>query len=100
LLNTAGDSVHSPVTDDVRIARAYAKLRVDRQSQEILLEQVESMITEAEKNEHRLEARAEGLAEGEIKKAREMAKSMLAKEFNISVIAEISGLSEEEILKL
>ncbi|MDR1760057.1 MAG: Rpn family recombination-promoting nuclease/putative transposase, partial [Fibrobacter sp.] len=37
LLNTAGDSVHSPVTDDVRIARAYAKLRVDRQSQEILL---------------------------------------------------------------
>jgi predicted transposase/invertase (TIGR01784 family) len=96
LLNTAGDSVHSPVTDDVRIARAYAKLRVDRQSQEILLEQVESMITEAEKNEHRLEARAEGLAEG----IREMAKSMLAKEFNISVIAEISGLSEEEILKL
>ncbi len=52
------------------------------------------------KAEGKIEGLAEGRAEGELKKAREMAKGMLAKKFDISVIAEISGLSEEEILAL
>ena len=44
--------------------------------------------------------RAEGLAEGERKKALDMSCMLLAKGFSPSEIAEISGLSVEEIEKL
>ena len=50
------------------------------------------------------EGKAEGFSEGEIKGITdaklEMAKAMLVKGYPISDIAIISGLSEEEILKL
>ena len=46
------------------------------------------------------EGKAEGFSEGEYIKARKMAKAMLVKGYPISDIAIISGLSEEEILKL
>nr|VFJ56564.1 MAG: DNA repair protein RadC [Candidatus Kentron sp. FW] len=42
----------------------------------------------------------EGLREGEKKKAIEMARAALAKKIDIDVVAEISGLSEEEIREL
>ena len=51
-----------------------------------------------------LDGKAEGFSEGEIKGITdaklEMAKAMLLKGYPISDIAIISGLSEEEILKL
>ena len=51
-----------------------------------------------------LDGKAEGFSEGEIKGITdakcEMAKAMLVKGYPISDIAIISGLSEEEILKL
>ncbi len=42
----------------------------------------------------------EGLADGELSKAREMAKAMLEKGLSISLISCISGLTEEEIKAL
>ncbi len=46
------------------------------------------------------EGRAEGRAEGEFNKARQIAKNMLAKGMSITVIAEVTGLSPEEIESL
>ena len=43
------------------------------------------------------EARSEGLAEGEAKGKLETAKNMLVKGFEMSVISEITGLSEKEL---
>ena len=44
--------------------------------------------------------KAEGLAEGEAKGKLETAKNMLVKGFEISVISEITGLSETELSAL
>ena len=44
--------------------------------------------------------KAESFAEGAADKAREMARAMRAKGIDIAAIAEISGLSEEEIRAL
>ena len=54
--------------------------------------------------EGRAEGRAEGMAEGEAKgrmeERGEMARMMKAKGLEISLISEMTGLSEEEIRKL
>ncbi|MDR1760483.1 MAG: hypothetical protein LBR60_08170, partial [Fibrobacter sp.] len=47
-----------------------------------------------------IQGRAEGEIQGELKKAREMAKMLLSKGIELSIIVESSGLSEEEIAKL
>ena len=46
------------------------------------------------------EGREEGLAEGEAKKSLEIAKKMLEANSPIDFICQITGLSEEEVLKL
>ena len=46
------------------------------------------------------EGRKDGLAEDELKKAREMAKSLKEQNVAIAVIVKSSGLSEEEINSL
>ena len=48
----------------------------------------------------RAEGRAEGLAEGEAKANRENARRMKAKGYAIHDIAEVTGLSEEEIERM
>ena len=46
------------------------------------------------------EGRDEGLAEGEAKKSLEIAKKMLEANSSIDFICQMTGLSEEEVLKL
>ena len=46
------------------------------------------------------EGREEGLAEGEAKKSLEIAKQMLEANSSIDFICQMTGLSEEEVLKL
>ena len=46
------------------------------------------------------EGREEGLAEGEAKKSLEIAKKMLEANSPIDFICQMTGLSEEEVLKL
>jgi predicted transposase/invertase (TIGR01784 family) len=50
--------------------------------------------------EGRAEGRAEGIAEGEMRKTKEIAKAMLAKGLDIGTIADLTGLSAEDINKL
>ena len=50
--------------------------------------------------EGRKEGREEGLAEGEAKKSLEIAKKMLEANSPIDFICQMTGLSEEEVLKL
>jgi predicted transposase/invertase (TIGR01784 family) len=46
------------------------------------------------------EGKAEGIAEGELKKARELAKKLLKKKIPLDEVAELTGLSVEELAKL
>ena len=46
------------------------------------------------------EGRAEGIAEGRMEERGKMARMMKAKGLEISLISEMTGLSEEEILRL
>ncbi len=50
--------------------------------------------------EEKKKGKAEGLAEGEASKAREMAKAMKNEGIDINTVVKISGLSKEEIEKL
>ncbi len=50
--------------------------------------------------EGKKEGHAEGVSEGELKKVREMAKSLKEQGVAIAVIVKSSGLSEEEINSL
>ena len=50
--------------------------------------------------EGRAEGRAEGIAEGEMRKTKEIAKAMLTKGLDIGTIADLTGLSAEDINKL
>ena len=50
--------------------------------------------------EAELKGHAEGLAEGELKKARETARKLLQRNLPVSEIAEITGLSEAEVQAL
>ena len=50
--------------------------------------------------EGREEGREEGLAEGEAKKSLEIAKKMLEANSPINFICQMTGLSEEDVLKL
>ncbi len=49
--------------------------------------------------EGRAEGRAEGIAEGEARKTEEIAKAMLAKGMDANTIAELTGLSVEDVKK-
>ena len=46
------------------------------------------------------EGRAEGLAEGEANKAREIAFELLKKQIPVEIISETTGLTEDEIRHL
>ena len=46
------------------------------------------------------EAAEEAFKEGEIKKQHEIAKAMKAKDMQVSIIAEVTGLTEDEIKQL
>ena len=46
------------------------------------------------------QGRIEGIAQGEVSKALEMAKAMKDKDYSIAEISELTGLSGEEIEKL
>ena len=50
--------------------------------------------------EGRVEGRAEGRAEGEINKAKKIASDMKKKGLELSLISELTGLTEDEILSL
>ena len=50
--------------------------------------------------EGRVEGRAEGRAEGEINKAKKIASDMKKKCLELSLISELTGLTEDEILSL
>lgn len=58
------------------------------------------MDQETEKNESRKEGISEGKAQGEISKAKQIAKKMKAKNIPIEEIVELTGLPQEEIEKL
>ncbi|MBO8485426.1 MAG: Rpn family recombination-promoting nuclease/putative transposase [Bacteroidetes bacterium] len=58
------------------------------------------MITERDYDNIIYTAKAEGLAEGEAKGKTDVARAMKAKGIEISLIAELTGLSEEEIQRL
>ena len=50
--------------------------------------------------EGRVEGHAEGRAEGEINKAKKIASDMKKKCLELSLISELTGLTEDEILSL
>ena len=50
--------------------------------------------------EGRVEGRAEGRAEGDINKAKKIASDMKKKCLELSLISELTGLTEDEILSL
>ena len=52
------------------------------------------------KEDGRIEGRAEGRAEGEINKAKKIAGDMKKKGLELSLIAELTGLTEEDIQAL
>ncbi len=96
LLKTAGELRSVPKMNDELLDLAYTRLRVDKQNQSTLLKLAKNMVTQAEINDCKTLA----LQEGRNEKAKEMAKILLSKGIALSIIAESSGLSEEEILKL
>ena len=57
-------------------------------------------IMEIVKEDGRIEGRAEGRAEGEINKAKKIASDMKKKGLELSLISELTGLTEDEILSL
>jgi len=57
-------------------------------------------IMEIVKEDGRIEGRAEGRAEGEINKAKKIASDMKKKCLELSLISELTGLTEDEILSL
>ena len=83
----------------------YGKIRSDKKAQELwrLREKAINDEFSALNNAERKgieKGKAEGLAEGEFKKAKETAKKLLSRGMGISEVAEITGLSEREIEKL
>ena len=66
----------------------------------------ESMMCEREvgreegREEGRMEGREEGLLQGEVNTKRQLALKMLAKDFAPDLVAEITGLTEEEVCAL
>ena len=57
-------------------------------------------IMEIVKEDGRIEGRTEGRAEGEINKAKKIAGDMKKKGLELSLISELTGLTEDEILSL
>ena len=57
-------------------------------------------IMEIVKEDGRIEGLAEGRAEGEINKAKKIASDMKKKCLELSLISELTGLTEDEILSL
>ena len=57
-------------------------------------------IMEIVKEDGRIEGRVEGRAEGEINKAKKIASDMKKKCLELSLISELTGLTEDEILSL
>ena len=57
-------------------------------------------IMEIVKEDGRIEGRVEGRAEGEINKAKKIASDMKKKGLELSLISELTGLTEDEILSL
>ena len=57
-------------------------------------------IMEIVKEDGRIEGRVEGRTEGEINKAKKIASDMKKKCLELSLISELTGLTEDEILSL
>ena len=57
-------------------------------------------IMEIVKEDGRIEGRVEGRAEGEINKAKKIASDMKKKCLELSLISELTGLTEDEIQSL
>ena len=57
-------------------------------------------IMEIVKEDGRIEGRAEGRAEEEINKAKKISSDMKKKCLELSLISELTGLTEDEILSL
>ena len=62
--------------------------------------EIMEIVKEDGRIEGRVEGRAEGRAEGEINKAKKIASDMKKKCLELSLISELTGLTEDEILSL
>ncbi len=61
---------------------------------------VEPMLSDIKKSRAYQEIMQEGKQEGEYKRTREIAKAMLQKNMNFELIAELTGLSQQELLAI
>ena len=62
--------------------------------------EIMEIVKEDGRIEGRAEGRVEGRAEGEINKAKKIASDMKKKCLELSLISELTGLTEDEILSL
>lgn len=98
LLNHASDGTELPTFGNSAVEDALRRIRVENADEKLLASQVKDMVTK-EENETRLaSATLKGLAEGRKEEKRRMAKAMLSQgKLSVTEIAEISGLTPEEI---
>ena len=101
LLKHAGSAENLPDFNDDVIAKAINRLLVNKASDKLLKEQADDMVFTEEQLDRmalaRVRARAIVLAEGEQKKAREMARALKAMDVPIEKIVAASGLTQAEV---
>ena len=96
LLKNAGQGKQLPDFGNDAFESALERIRVDLADDGLLNSQEAKMVTQEE-----IDCRlASAELRGEANKAREMAKAMIAKDIPLATIAEVSGLSEDEIKAL
>jgi len=101
LLKHAGSAENLPDFNDDVIAKAINRLLVNKASDKLLKEQADDMVFTEEQLDRmalaRVRARAIVLAEGEQKKAREMARALKTMDVPIEKIVAASGLTQAEV---
>jgi predicted transposase/invertase (TIGR01784 family) len=101
LLKHAGSAENLPDFNDDVIAKAINRLLVNKASDKLLKEQADDMVFTEEQSDRmalaRVRARAIVLAEGEQKKAREMARALKTMDVPIEKIVAASGLTQAEV---
>ena len=101
LLKHAGSAENLPDFNDDVIAKAINRLLVNKASDKLLREQADDMVFTEEQLDRmalaRVRARAIVLAEGEQKKAREMARALKTMDVPIEKIVAASGLTQAEV---
>jgi predicted transposase/invertase (TIGR01784 family) len=100
LLEPQSKEVLKAMADNKEIKEAETKWRKITADDIIRDRALRLEIAELDKNTALKHAREEGLAEGEKNKQIEIARKLLAKEIDIAIIIETTGLSEEEIKEL